>query len=163
MVPAFAAPAPGGDFFLAEQDAFGGGSSQVSRLGPDGVSRWALPHLPEMVGLRTNAQGDLAVFGVLSGSPVEIGGDVLVSAGYPTTSAVNTWVARLDGDGHVGWARTLGGLGATRPQAAWLATDGEPWLAGHFDQTGVFDGWILERGRGEGPVFLVGMPDRQGK
>jgi hypothetical protein len=164
--PLSAAPGPDGDLYVLVREAQG---TRVLRLEHDGALRWASLRLPRdgfppRAGLAVDAAtGEAAVFGALA-VPETIGDEVLVPVGNVSfVRSTNVWVSKLRSDGGVRWVKQLGGLGDTLPAGAQLDAQGRVWITGELEQTGVFDGWIIDNPRARPTTFVVSVPDPVGK
>jgi hypothetical protein len=106
--------------------------------------------------LYVNGQGEVLAVSQLGGyTTLQVGNEFFQGAVGEDASVV--W--KLGAHGEVRWAKRLDG----QVDAAGLDDEGTAYLLGHFQRSGVFDGWLLERdalaSEDVGAMFLVAIPD----
>jgi hypothetical protein len=117
----------------------GGYDAFVAKLDPAGNALWALRFgdaaiYQEGLDVASDAQGDVLVTGYFEGT-MNFGGTVLTSAG-----GTDAFVAKLDPNGGVAWAKRFGGAGAQLGQAIGVDAQGNVVLLADGFQTMDFGG-----------------------
>jgi len=146
-----------GAFGSMTLNSAGGEDGYVMRLNPSGQVVWARrfggtgSDRVRWMGVR--ADGTSLITGWFEGT-ITFGSTTLTSAGNK-----DIFVAELDADGQVEWAKRAGGTGEDLPRFIGTRPDGGVLVAGNFTGSATFDGATLtSAGSDDVMVALLGYP-----